>query len=151
MRFLISIVLTVILSGVFAIPTRKAGEIVKVKPKNMTPIHHMDNNKAGLNNNHHAIVLEDEKNGRLKVTHVSSNPPPPNVHVKSVVGSVDFTGKIHVGHFAVDSQHAKDSNKFNGRRVASDELSKIKLANAMRTAAHDAASKARGRRRRRRG
>jgi len=140
----IGITLTVIvsLSGALATPIpagRQPGDLVRVKPKDMTPVHPMGGNKAGLNNNHHAIVLGDGGNGNLRVTHVSSNPPKPHIHVNSVVDSVNIHGKIHIGNLAAKAEHVKDSNKFTGQRLTSDELAKIDLAKKLHKVAHDAA------------
>jgi len=144
MRFWTSIVLTVVLSGAFALPiptTRKVGDIVTVKPKHLTPVHPMGN-QAGLNNNHPGIVLGKEADGHLRVTHVSSNPPPPNVDVHSVIHSVpDMKGKIHLGHFAIDPAHVKNSNKFPNKQLTPDEVAKIERAIKMHKVAEDAAKK----------
>jgi len=148
MHFSISIVL-IILCGTSAapVPTRRVGELVKFKPKHLTPVYAMDNAK-GLDNNHHGIILGGADDGRLRVTHVSSNPPPPNIHVHSVVtpgGPTDITGKIHVGHSAVDPANVKDSSRFAGQHITVESVEKIKLAGQIHPVAQAAAAWARGR------
>jgi len=144
MRLQISFLLIIIiLSGAYARPThsRQAGDFVRIKPKDLTPLHDMGN-PEGLRNNHHGIILGTEENGKLRVTHVSSNPPPPNIHVHSVVrpgGSVGLTGKMHVGHSSVDTTNVKNSNKFTGQQLSAEQVEKIKLAGKLHPVVRQAA------------
>jgi len=151
MRPPIIIVLIAILSGVFALPTpahrHPVGQVVRVKPKDMTPVHAMGN-AEGLKNNHHGVVLGHDANGMVRVAHISSNPPGPKVHVKSVVKSVNFYGQMHVGRTHVHPDRVKPSNQFPNKRLTPDEVAKIKLASQKHAVAHDAARAGRSRLRR---
>jgi len=159
MRFSFIIVLTVILSGTFAIPIPgpkvkpkvstpfrvRAGDIIKVKPKDLTPIHDMGGNAKGLDNNHPAIVVKENADNTLKVSHLSSNPPVPNIHVHSVVNSQPVRGKMYIGDggSTVARENVRAHVQFPNGRVTAEELAKIQLATNMHRAASDAASKRR--------